>query len=115
MIKVILSEFALKGICVSSEDGEKVFEVIKKHLNDGRMVEISFFGVEDITTLFLNTAIGKLYEVFSEDELKAKMSVVEASGHDLSTLKNSVDRAKEYFKNPGKFHTAIDEAFDDDH
>lgn len=103
------------GICVAPEDADKVFREILKALERGKNVQISFDGVEDLTSLFVNTAIGQLYNKFSEEDLKARLSVVHASPQDLATLKRSIDRAKEYRKNPERFHSATAEALGEDH
>ncbi len=102
------------NICISAEDGEKVYKVISKALHEGKNVEISFRGVEDLTSLFLNVAIGQLYNEFVDNELKKRLSVVDVSPQDLDTLKRSIERAKEYFKDPERFHSATDEILGDD-
>ena len=91
------------GICVSSDDGEKIFKAVLSVLKQGNNVVISFAGVEDLTTVFLNAAIGQLYGQFSEEEIRARLSVIDASNQDLETLKHSIDRAKEYFKDADRF------------
>lgn len=102
------------NICIAAEDGEKIYTVIQKALHEGKRVEISFKGIEDLTSLFLNAAIGQLYNEFKENELKERLSVVDATSQDLETLKRSVERAKEYFKDPERFHSATDEVLGDD-
>lgn len=102
------------NICVAAEDGEKVYERILEALGQGKNVEISFKGIEDLTSLFLNAAIGQLYKGFGDDELKKRLSVVDASSQDLETLRRSVERAKEYFKDPERFHSATNEILGDD-
>ncbi len=97
------------GICVSPDDGEKIFQAIRLALEEGKAVEISFEGVEDLTSLFLNTAIGQLYGEFDEEFLKSRLSVINAADADLVTLKRSVDRAKEYYKDPERFHSVMNE------
>ncbi|MGD9977135.1 MAG: STAS-like domain-containing protein [Bacteroidales bacterium] len=62
IISVVGSSF-----CVEADDGQKVFELIKKAFNDNRQVVLSFLNVEMLTTAFLNTAIGQLYKDFTED------------------------------------------------
>ena len=113
--RVNLASVVGNGICVASEDGEKVYQAILGALRRGKNVEISFEGVEDLTSLFLNTAIGQLYRDFKEEELRERLSVADdARPQDLETLKRSVDRAKEYFKNPERFHSAANEVLGDD-
>jgi hypothetical protein len=102
------------NICVAAEDGQKVHAVISEALLKGKSVEISFKGIEDITSLFLNTAIGLLYNKFQEDDLRKRLTVINADPQDLDTLKRSVERAKEYFKDPERFHSATEEILGDD-
>lgn len=104
------------GICVSSDDGEKVYETVLSILKLGNGVLISFAGVEDLTTVFLNAAIGQLYGQFSEEEIRARLSVIDASSQDLETLKHCIDRAKEYFKDADRFVSSANKVLgvDDD-
>ena len=104
------------NICVTAEDGNKVHSAILKAINEGKKVAISFKGVVDVTSLFLNTAVGKLYDTppMTEDEIKEKISVIDATPQDLETLSRTVQRAKEYYKDPKPFHSASDEFLGDD-
>jgi hypothetical protein len=77
-------------------------------------VAISFEGVEDLTTVFLNAAVGQLYGRFEEDKIRSKLSVINASNQDLETLKHSIDRAKEYFKEAGRFISSANKILGDD-
>lgn len=112
--KINIVSITKNSVCVAPEDGEKVFQVILKALHEGKKVEISFKGIEDLTTLFLNVAIGKLYNEFKDEELKEKLSVVDASSQDLETLKHSVERAKEFHKDPTRFRSATNEFLGED-
>lgn len=112
--KIDIVSIIENDICVSAEDGEKVYRLILEALHQGKNIEISFKGIEDLTSLFLNAAIGQLYNEFEDDELKKRLSVIDASPQDLETLKQSVERAKEYFKDPERFHSATDEILGDD-
>lgn len=112
--KINIVSIIKNNVCVAPEDGEKVFEVISKALQEGKKVEISFKGIEDLTSLFLNIAIGKLYGKFKDEVLRENLSVVDASFQDLDTLKRSVERAKEFQKNPERFRSATEEILGED-
>ena len=103
-------------ICVAPEDGEKVYQKIREALREEKNVAISFKGIEDLTSLFLNIAIGQLYIVneFEDEELKKRLSVTDASPQDLETLMRCVKRAKEYFEDSERFHSAADEILGED-
>ncbi len=94
--------------CVASEDGEKVYRAIGAELRAGKNVRISLAGVEDLTSAFLNTAIGQLYNgEFSEQFLRQHLSVQDASPEDQFLLKRVVERAKEFFRDPESFEQAV--------
>jgi hypothetical protein len=94
------------GLCVASDDGEKVHALVASALRQGKRVVVSFEGVTDLTSAFLNAAIGQLYGEFSEDYIRAGLSVTGASNDDLHILKRVVDRAKQFFKDPAPFREA---------
>lgn len=102
------------GVCVASDDGEKVHNAICHTLDEGKKAVLSFKGVEDLTTVFLNAAIGQLYGKFKEEKLRTLLAVTNASEQDLDTLKHTVDRAKEYFKEADRFISASDDILGED-
>ncbi|MCL5126448.1 MAG: STAS-like domain-containing protein [Deltaproteobacteria bacterium] len=60
---ITISFFEIVGspLCVASDDGEKVYERIRKAIKQGRSVALSFMNITSLTSAFLNTAIGQLY------------------------------------------------------
>ncbi|MCZ7667862.1 MAG: STAS-like domain-containing protein [Chloroflexi bacterium] len=70
---------------------------------------LSFHNVTTMTSAFLNTAIGQLYGVFSEEQMRGWLKVQDMQPDDLALLKRVVDTAKLYFKDPQTFEHAIRE------
>lgn len=101
-------------LCISAEDGQKVFEKVLPLLKDGKPVIISFDHVGMVISLFLNVAIGQLYGSFSEDEVRALVRVEGLSGDDMELLKRVVDNAKKYYSNPKGYDAAWREEGDED-
>jgi 16S rRNA A1518/A1519 N6-dimethyltransferase RsmA/KsgA/DIM1 with predicted DNA glycosylase/AP lyase activity len=99
--------------CVEPEDGQKVFEIIKKAFSENRKVKLSFLNVERITTAFLNNAIGQLYGSFSETEIKEKLSVEDISQSGLVSIKRVVDTAKLFYSDPDALQRSIDDILED--
>ncbi len=97
------------SFCVEADDGQIVYELIKKALQENRKVKVSFQNVEMLTSAFLNTAIGQLYKDFSEVEIKNNLSVDNMSKEDASLLKRVVGTAKLYYKNPEEMEKSITE------
>ncbi|MDM8566042.1 STAS-like domain-containing protein [Candidatus Halobeggiatoa sp. HSG11] len=101
--------------CINPEDGKKVFQVIAKALHAKQQIIISLGNIEDVTSRFLNSAIGQLYGEFSEEQIKASLTVADdANQDDLALLKRVVERAKEYFNDPEPFEKADKEILGDD-
>ena len=88
------------SLCVASKDGQKVFEQIQQALKDGKNVRLSFQNVENLTSAFLNAAVGQLYGFFDSNLLKERLSVTDIEKDDLALLKRVIDTAKQYFKDP---------------
>ncbi len=116
MNTIRLSVYSITGdsFCVAAEDGEKVFEQIRKGFLEGKKIDISFLNVEMLTSAFLNTAIGKLYGEFEEVKIKSNLTVSNISDEDKLLLKRVVDTAKAYYKDPDQFENSINEILEDE-
>lgn len=104
--QVIIRVYELvgNGLCVASEDGQKVHDQIARSLREDRSVQLSFLNIETLTSAFLNAAVGQLYGEFPETDIKSHVSVTAMEPDDLELLKRVVDTAKEYFKDPRRFN-----------
>lgn len=97
------------SFCVEADDGQKVFELIKKALTEKRSVTLSFLNVEMLTTAFLNTAVGQLYRDFSEESIKEGLKVENLTNSGAVSLKRVVDTAKLYYKDPEAMQRSIND------
>lgn len=110
-----ITEVVGSSLCIASDDGDKVHKKIVAAIRRGDKVQLSFAGIQDLTSAFLNSAVGQLYGEFEEVKLRASLlPPVEASPDDLALLKRVVERAKEYFKDRQRFHKAEREVLGDD-
>jgi hypothetical protein len=89
---------------VEAEEGQKVYELIKKAIEENRKVLLSFLNIEMMTTAFLNTAIGQLYNDFSEEKIKENLSAENISDSGIAILKRVVDTAKLFYNDPDTFN-----------
>jgi hypothetical protein len=112
--EIRLTEIVGSDLCIASEDGQKVHDAIKKALQEEKKIRISFKNVDDLTSAFLNSAIGQLYGEFSEDDLKDSLAVSDVSHEDLLLLKRVIQRAKEFFKDKERFEMATRELLGED-
>ncbi|MDP1775522.1 MAG: STAS-like domain-containing protein [Moraxellaceae bacterium] len=71
------SVFEIVGsqLCVASCDGQRVYERIAAALKERRSVMLSFYSITTLTAVFLNTAIGQLYGLFSEEHIRTFLKV----------------------------------------
>ncbi len=113
---VTISIFEVVGssLCVASGDGQKVYDRIAAVLKQDRRVSLSFRNVSTLTSAFLNTAIGQLYGTFTEDQIRALLTVEDMEADDVALLKRVVDTAKRYFQDPERFNNMMREVLEDD-
>ena len=110
-----IASAAENGLCVAAEDGEKIYQEIKSNLDQGKNVELTFEGVKDLTSSFLNSAVGQLYGKIDNKVLKEKMlPPTGASQEDLALLKRVVERAIDFFKDPERYQKAANDALGDE-
>jgi hypothetical protein len=109
--KVIkIKDIVGSNLCISSQDGEKVYLEIANALKDGVSVILSFENIEDLTSAFLNSAVGRLYNhEFEYDTISENLKPENISPDKLRLLKRVVDRAKEFFEDPERFNNAVQE------
>lgn len=98
---------------VEAEDGQKVYELIRKAIDGGHKVILSFLNIEMLTTAFLNTAIGQLYKDYTEEQIKNHLQVTHISDSGKVALKRVVDTAKLFYKDPEALKRSIDNIIDD--
>jgi hypothetical protein len=112
---ITLNVFEIVGspLCVASDDGQRVFDRIASAFKEQRNVTLSFLNVSSLTSAFLNAAIGQLYGSYTEEQIRSQLKVKDMQSDDLALLKRVVDTAKEYFKDPKHFDTAVEEALGD--
>ena len=111
-----ISAFEVVGnpFCVASNDGQKIYDHITVAFKANRNIALSFRNVTTLTAAFLNTAIGQLYGIFSEEQIRSRLKIVDAEPDDLALLKRVVDNAKLYFKDPERFNQVVRETLEDE-
>ena len=104
-----ISIYSITGnsFCVEAEDGEKVYELLAKALRAGKQITLSFAHVELLTTAFLNSAIGKLYKDFSQEQIRAQLKVENLSQSGAISLKRVVETAKAFYSDNGDLRKSI--------
>jgi len=111
MQEINISVFNTVGnsFCVEADDGQKVYNLIQKALQEGKKVKLSFQNAEMLTSAFLNTAIGQLYRDFPEDKVKSSLTAEYLSPEDKALFKRVTTTAKLYYKDPERMQNSIKE------
>jgi YesN/AraC family two-component response regulator len=86
------------------EDGQRVYELIKRAFSENRKVVLSFRDVGCLGPVFFNTAIGQLYKDYSDEEIKENLRIENIEASDNWLLKHATDMANLYYNDPEKFH-----------
>jgi len=88
------------NICVAVEDGHLLHNEIYKYLEKRESVQLSFDGVRRLTTAFLNSGIGQLYNEFDEQTIRQYLSVApNTEPQKAGLIKKATDRAKQFYQN----------------
>ncbi len=101
-------------ICVSTDDGQRIYDTIAPLLRTGRPVALSFAGITTVIAAFLNVAIGQLYGEFSDAHIRTHISVSDLDAQDTALLHRVVENAKVYFAAPTRFAQAWAEETSDE-
>jgi hypothetical protein len=109
LTKLIVADIIGTDCCIAACDGYKVHDRIAEALNESRNVEISFAGTSDITPVFLNSAVGKLYKTFSIELVESSLFFTEISEEDEIILKRVLERAKTYSENTDSCKKALND------
>jgi hypothetical protein len=105
-----IKELINRDIAVSSDDGDFVYEQIVKCINEKCVAELDFSGINILTTAFLNSAIGQLYNTYSSEQLNTSLKLKNVADEDRILFKKVIERAKEYFANKKGFEDSANKA-----
>ena len=94
--------------CVTSEDGQHVYDEIYPKLAASESVCLNFSGVRVFASPFFNFAIGQLLKDLEPENLNQLLQVENITSDGMLVWKRVVKNAKEYYKNPER-RKAIDE------
>ncbi|MBF0537927.1 MAG: STAS-like domain-containing protein [Nitrospirae bacterium] len=95
-------------ICITMQDGQKIFDQIHPVLLVGNAVELNFENVILCAPLFFNTAIGRLLEDIKPENIDCLVKIKNINSISSTAFKHSIEHAKEYYGNP-EIRKAVDE------
>jgi hypothetical protein len=95
-------------VCMTLQDGERVFEKIHPELKAGRAVELDFAGVGVSASPFFNAAIGRLLQDIKPEALNNLLRISNLNDVGMTVLRRVIENSKEYYSNPA-LRDALDE------
>ena len=116
MKEVTIRVFNVIGgsLCSDTDDGEKVYKLVNKALQEKKKVVLSFKNIDLVTTAFLNVAVGQLYRDYEEAFIENHLKTTELDEIDTERLKDVKDTAILFYKDPERLQRSIDEVLEDD-
>lgn len=114
MPKISVVNIVGNQLCVEANDGEKIFELLSKALQDNKTVELSFLNVEMVTSAFLNTALGQLLRNFTLAEFQEKVHLTDLSLEDKALLDRVIQTAILFYADPDRLNQSVRDILGDD-
>lgn len=108
ILSIIVKDVIGSESAISTEDGIKLFERLKKALDNKIQISLSFKNIKLLTSAFLNAAIGQLYAHFDSKFLNTNLKISDIDSSDLEVLKLVIERAKTYFKDQASVSEIMD-------
>ena len=102
------------SLCSDPDDGEKVYELVNKVIQESKKVVLSFKNIELVTIAFLNVAVGQLYRDYDETFIDSHLSTTDLDEIDTARLKDVKETAILFYKDPERLQRSIDEIMGED-
>lgn len=80
--------------CFSQADGIILHDLLRPHLLAGRPVTVSFAGVEDVTSSFVNSSLVPFFEKYGAGYAKAHLRITNATSQIADTVRRCVANAE---------------------
>lgn len=94
MNKINVDDIISSNFAVSPAKGDVLFELIKEHISRKEILELNFHNINQLTTAFLNNAIGNLYRQFTSEELNNYLKVTGLDDLDKYMFSKVINRSK---------------------
>jgi F0F1-type ATP synthase delta subunit len=114
VVSIKVTDIVGSDICVSSEDGHKVYDAIMAAVDRHETARVSFAGVRRLTTAFLNSAIGQLYNVLGAEKISQAVTITDTDQLTDALIKRVSERARSYFSQPREVRDTIDKKVDEE-
>lgn len=110
MGNIKINELIGGNFAVTTDDGNLIFNLIDKNLEEHTKTKLDFSDIIVLTTAFLNAAIGQLYSKYKSEEITPYLKLTNVAHEDKILFKKVTERAREYFANKESFEKNINDA-----
>lgn len=103
-------------LAVTSDKGEKIFQILKENIENKQQTILDFDGITDLISAFSNTAIGQLYDVADAETLKKLIKVNPDTLHpaDRRTIERSIKNSRNKRKQDKEFRQMLAAEMDEE-
>jgi hypothetical protein len=108
-----ICEIVENGFCVSPTEGNRVYEAIKTFVSNGKLVSVSFRDVRSISSAFLESAIGQLYNGEIPADSIEKISY-DTTPWRMLLIKRAIREAKDCYRDPECFRIKMQQILAED-
>ena len=90
MGNIKINEVIGGNFAVTTDDGNLVFNLLDKNLEEQKKTKLDFSEVIVLTTAFLNAAIGQLYSKYKSEEISPYLKLINVADEDKIDRKSVV-------------------------
>ena len=108
--RLFVTEYVKKNQAISSDEAEKIYNVLRDILKKKERVVLDFNGISLLISSFLNSAIGKLYGEFKQDFIERFVAYENMDDQDEYILQRVIGRAKDYYGNKDLIKGIVNDA-----
>jgi hypothetical protein len=79
--------------CYSAQDGMVIAQILRNRLSQDGVATLSFAGVSDVPSSFVNAALVSLLDTYQFDWIKAHLTIVDASHQTADMVRRCFNNA----------------------
>jgi hypothetical protein len=103
MVTIPVADYADHGYCVDPADGDRLYQVVAAEVAASHRVVLDLSGVHDLTSGFVNAAVGRLYGDSDAAVLDGLLGVAGGTETQRFVWRRSIERAQAYFADRARF------------
>jgi len=106
-MKVLIKDFLGSELCITSGDGQKIFNLIVSCFKKNEKIELDFIGVRSVSPCFCNFSFNKLFENYTREQINRNVTLSNLKGSHQQTINRCLDNFEKYY-NDANYRYAVD-------